>query len=130
MKAYFFVPVLVVLQFGLIGCSGSRTVAEDGNDISWFIAQIEDSGLSLSTRGAPAGRSRAVSSSRLILNNLDIVDIYEFSEASTALEEGMSLLALRGHRDVYVKDKLLVVHVGRDGSSVRPVLFETLGPAL
>ncbi|NND70844.1 MAG: hypothetical protein HKN43_04640 [Rhodothermales bacterium] len=131
MKVSILILAVLAVSIGSLGCSGSKQAADDAAyDISWFVAQMEDSGVSLSTRGAPANSGRAVSSSRLILNNLDVVDIYEFADESVAYEEGLKLLALRGHRDVYVKSSLLIVHIGRDGSGVRPILFETLGKAL
>lgn len=126
MKSLLFVILVIT---GLTGCSQLKDTSADHptEDTSWLIHGLEDRGIAIEGGGTASLRVSAESSMRMVLNQNELVDVYEFEDADAAMQEAQVLLGASPNREVYVKDKLVVVHHKRAGSGLSAVLNELLG---
>lgn len=99
-------------------------------DTSWLIRNLEQQGIAIEGRGVAKLDLEATSSTRMVLNRVDIVDVYEFETVSLAQENAQILQGSDAGRDVYQLDGLVVVHHSRPGSGVKPVLNGLLSQTL
>lgn len=132
MKRINLAATLFVFVLFFAGCA-SLDAGHSGDsqtDTTWLIHNLEDEGIAIEGRGSASLDLRTVASTRMVLNNHDVVDIYEFDTTTLALENAQILQGSDARRDVYILNELVVVHYGRAGSGVKSVLNDLLGRTL
>lgn len=122
----------LVLQLVLTGCAGTSKVADanEPTDIRWLTNRLHDEGVFVVERGSANPAVAAARSSRLVLNQRDVLDVYEFGQPDRARVIATDFAALYPQNDVFLKDTLVVVRYSQRDAGLNQVLYQLLGVAI
>ena len=136
--------VLVLFQILVAGCASTGDVAENGKvadkekisekeepaDIRWLTSQLHDEGVFVVERGSPNPAISSDKSSRLILNQREVLDVFNFDSLERARIIATEFASHYPQNDVYRKDSLVVVRYSRRDTGLNHLLFKLLGAAV
>ncbi|GMQ80710.1 MAG: hypothetical protein BMS9Abin05_0138 [Rhodothermia bacterium] len=138
-----FALMLILATSGVSACTSSKDLAskdlasksvsaEDSKatDIAWLTKSLQKEGVFITERGFPNLSVSAVTSSRLYLNNREILDVYGFDRVGDAKSNAYTLANMNPQLDVYRKESLVVVRYSNRDSGLNQILFQLLGVAL
>ncbi|MCH8245490.1 MAG: hypothetical protein IH951_03680 [Bacteroidetes bacterium] len=129
--------MLVFVMSGVSACTSAKNVASDQaeeerqtTDIAWLTKSLQDEGVFITERGFPNLSIAAISSSRLYLNDREVLDVYGFEKIGDAMSNAYTLANKNPGRDVFLKESLVVVRYSNRDTGLSQTLFELLGVAL
>lgn len=132
-RSIVFTIILILAISGISACSTSKNVAEDDSktrDIAWLTKSLQNEGVYITERGFPNLSIPSVASSRLVLNDRDILDVYRFDRIGEAMSNAYTIANMNPHRDVYRKESLVVIRYSNRDSGLSQTLFQLLGHTL
>ena len=132
-----YATMLIFLASGVSACTSAKNIAGDQaegesttTDIAWLTKSLQDEGVIITERGFPNLSIQAISSSRLYLNDREVLDVYGFEKIGDAMSNAYTLANKNPGRDVYLKDSLVVVRYSNRDTGLNQTLFQLLGVAL
>jgi len=131
-NTFFLGAAFLVLQLVLTGCAGTSKVADanEPTDIRWLTNRLHDEGVFVVERGSPNPTIASDKSSRLVLNQREVLDVYEFGQPDRARIMATDFAAYNPQNDVFLKDSLVVVRYSRRDTGLNQVLYQLLGAAI
>ncbi len=132
-----YATMLIFLASGVSACTSAKNIAGDQaeeesqtTDIAWLTKSLQDEGVFITERGFPNLSIQAISSSRLYLNDREVLDVYGFEKIGDAMSNAYTLANKNPGRDVFLKESLVVVRYSNRDTGLSQTLFEILGVAL
>ncbi len=132
-KSIGFALMLILVMSGVSACTSSKNLAEQDRkttDIAWLTKSLQDEGVFIVERGSPNLSISAATSSRLYLNDREVLDVYVFDRVGDAMSNAYTLANMNPGRDVYRKESLVVVRYSSRDTGLNQTLFQLLGVAL
>ena len=134
MKKYMsHIAVAVLFVVGFMGCSSTKDLASENAgspDITWLATSLQDEGVFIRERGSANLNIPAFESTRFVLNDREILDVYEFERIEDASSNAYTLANTNPGWKKYKKESLVVVRFSRQNSGLTQTLFKLLGVTL
>jgi hypothetical protein len=123
---------ILVLQLVMSGCAGTSRVADanEPTDIRWLTNRLQDEGVYVVERGSPNPTIASDKSSRLVLNQREVLDVYDFGKSDRAQTVATEFAAFNPQNDVFLKDSLVIIRYSRRDTGLNQVLYQLLGAAI
>ncbi len=118
---------------GISGCSSTENGLASNvrkTDIAWLTTELQNDGVFVRERGNAGRFIPSTTSSRLVLDGQEILDVYEFSEYAYAADQAYQFAEQNPGSDVYLKQAIVVVRYSRRDTGLSQTLNSLLGRTL
>lgn len=134
-KRNMFINAMAVLTVvvGLSACSSTKNGLLNEStptDIRWLTDNLQKKGVFVSERGFADLNIPAATSARLILNSIEILDVYRFERRTTATAKAYEFANRLPRQDVFLMESLVVVRHSKRDNGLSLTLYKLLGKAL
>jgi len=132
MKTVLGIVFSAILLAGASCTSTSRNAAvlDESLGLGWLTTRLQDEGVYIVDEGDPNPTITSNESSRLILNNQEVLDVYDFDRSDRARTVATEFAGVNHGSDVYLKGDLVVVRYSRKDTGLNQVLHDLLGRTL
>ena len=124
---------LLLAGMMLSACSSTRSSAvneETAIDITWLTKTLQEAGVFVSERGSPDLAIPALSSSRILLDGREILDVFYFERRDKAQAIAYEMANMNPAQDVYLRKSLVVVRSSVGDTGLALTIHNLLGKAL
>jgi len=124
---------VVTVAVSLSACTStnsSLSSESESTDIRWLTDNLQKEGIFVSERGSADLNIPAATSSRLVLNSREILDVYGFEKRTAAEAKAYEFANRLPRQDVFLRESLVVVRYSRRDNGLGLTLYRLLGKSL